>query len=254
MRTFGLTLITLLLGGAALSAQQPSNGAAAAAAVNASLDAVLGRWEQSMKSVTNLTAQLNRTTLEKAFQTTEVFEGTAKYMKPNMAILFMTKRGKPEVYEKYMCSGNYLYEFAPRDKVIRVHEMPRPKQGNVADDNLLSFLFGMKAADAKARYELTLLPSPANDRWYSYILIKPRSAADKNDFARARLVLNSTTFLPRQLWFEQPNGNEITWDFLKIDTKTELKRAEFMPPQLPRDWKMEQVRKDTPPRVIRPNR
>src|SRR5262249_46691374 len=98
-------------------------------------------------------------------------------------------------------------EYAPREKVVREHEMPKPRDGQVADDNLLSFLFGMKAEEAKKRYELTVLQPPPNDKWYYYILIKPRAKADQNDFSRARLVLYKTNFLPRQLWFEQPNKN-----------------------------------------------
>ncbi len=256
MRIYGLTLTAALLAGTTLLAQNPApRPTAADAERNArQIDAIMANWERAMNGIQALSAQLTRTTLEKTFQTTEVFEGTAKYMRPNMALLFMTKRGKPDVFEKYLCSGNFLYEFSPREKVIRVHEMPAPKQGQVADDNLLSFLFGMKAAEAKKRYEMTVMPAPANDRWYYYILVKPRTAADKNDFTRARLVLSNQTFLPRQLWFEQPNGNEITWDFIKLDPRAELNRAEFGPPAKPNGWRLEQVRKDKPaPRVIRPN-
>jgi TIGR03009 family protein len=252
MRNYGLTLITVLLAGMNLQAQQP--------AAKVGLDDILAQWERSMKGVTGLSASLTRTTLQKTFQATEVFEGTAKYMKPNLALLFMSKKNKPEIFEKYVCSGNFLYEFVPREKIIRVHELPKPKEGQVADDNLLSFLFGMKAAEAKRRYELTMLAPPPNDKWYYYILIKPRkeNQRDKNDFSRARLVLNNKTCLPRQLWFEQPNGNEITWDFVKLDVEARLKRAEFGPPPLPTGWKVVKIpldggAREGAPRVARPN-
>jgi TIGR03009 family protein len=146
--------------------------------------------------------------------------------------------------------------FAPQEKKIRVAEVPQPKQGQLADDNFLAFLFGMKAEEAKKRYEMTMLQAPPNDKWYYYILIKPRTQADKQDFAKARLVLSNTSFLPRQLWFEQPNGNEITWDFPRLVSGVALQRSEFAMPQLERGWSYErfQPQNKVPPRVARPNR
>jgi TIGR03009 family protein len=260
MRKYGLTLSVVLLANWTLCAQQTSTGTngTLTGAVKVGLDDILARWERSMKAVNGLTATLTRTTLQKTFQATEVFEGTAKYMKPNLALLYMGRKNKPEIFEKYVCSGNFLYEFVPREKLIRVHELPQPKQGQVADDNLLSFLFGMKAAEAKRRYDMTMLAPPPNDKWYYYVLIKPKTQRDKNDFSRARLVLSNTTFLPRQLWFEQPNGNEITWDFVKLDVKTPLQRTEFGPPPVPKDWKVVKIPLDKAapartPRIARPN-
>jgi TIGR03009 family protein len=255
MRNYGLTLAALLLASTAVPAQQttPATGAALDPVKNP-LDAILVNWEKAMKGVTNLTADLTRTTLDKTFQTSEVFQGKAKYLKPNLALLYMQKKNKPEVYEKFLCTGTYIYQFIPQQKIVYVHELPKSKEGKMGDDNLLSFLFGMKAADAKARYELTLLQPPPNDKWYYYILIKPKNKQDQKDFSRARLVLNRTTFLPRQLWFEEPQKSEITWDFLKLDLKTELKRTEFGPPQREKGWEWKNAPKETGPRVIRPSR
>ena len=127
--------------------------------------------------------------------------GTARYMKPNLAMLEMQERGNPQRFEKYICTGTYLYEYAPQNKQVRVHELPAPRPGQVMDDNFLSFLFGMKADEARRRYDLRLVKE---DQWYIYIEIHPRFSADKADFQRARLVLNSQTYLPRQLWFAGP--------------------------------------------------
>jgi hypothetical protein len=100
--------------------------------------------------------------------------------------------------------------------VIRIHQLPPPKPGQVADDNFLSFLFGMRAAEAKSRYQLTYVPPGPDDKWYYYIKIQPIHPADKHEFTEARLALNNKTFLPAQVWFQEPNGNEVTWDFTKV--------------------------------------
>jgi TIGR03009 family protein len=263
MHPYCLTVTAALLTGAALCAQSPAPAAAPALDPRNALDAILMRWENAMKGVNSLSVgrpggpaaqQMTRTTLEKAFQNTEVFEGYAKYMKPNLAVMVLTKRNKPAIYEKYVCTGTFLYWYVPQDKKIRVYEMPQAKDGRGADDNFLTFLFGMKAADAKKKYDLTLLPAPANDKWYSYILIKPKTEADRKDFAKARLVLNNATFLPRQLWFEQPNGNEITWDFPRLVVNgNDVQRADFAMPQLEKGWEFDRMKPKVQPRVVRPN-
>src|SRR5947199_27600 len=85
-------------------------------------------------------------------------------------------------------------------------KIPSPPPGQVSDDHFLTFLFGMKAEQAKQRYELKVT---REDQYYIYLDVTPRSPQDRSDFVRAQLVLSKESFLPRQLWFEQPNGSTI---------------------------------------------
>jgi TIGR03009 family protein len=216
------------------------------------LDRFLLRWEQEMKNVETLVAQLSRVEENKTFQTVDVFVGTARYMKPNLASLEMQKKDKPDQFEKFVCNGQMLYQYVPAQKEIRAHQLPAPKPGQVSEDNFLSFLFGMKAEEAKRRYDIKVAKE---DQWYVYLDVLPRFDADKADFQRSRLVLNKDTFMPRQLWFEQPNKDTVTWDIPKIETKVPLKREEFLVPPVPQGWNMKQVPRpidQPPPRVVRP--
>jgi TIGR03009 family protein len=239
------------------AAQTPA-GTPALDPAQARLNLLLQRWEGQMGNVQTISAQCTRTTVDKTFQTTEVFEGSAKYMKPNLAMLDLQLRGKAQVFEKYVCTGTFLYQYYLPNKEIRVYEMPAPKPGQVAEDNLMSFLFGMKAEEARRRYSLQLANE---DRWYVYINIVPRFPADKADFSRARLVLNNQTFLPRELWFMQPNGNEVKWDIPRIENGAVLNRADFTSPAVPQGWTMKRMpkqadggaRNNIPPRIVRPN-
>jgi TIGR03009 family protein len=251
MRLLFLALVGVALSSPALLGQQPP---APAPGTDPKVDEALQRWERSMSGITSLAAQCTRTKIDKSFQTTEIFEGVAKYLKDgakNLASLEMYKRGRKEIFEKIIVSGSVVYEFAPQSKVIRVHDMPKPPPGQVAEDNFLSFLFGMKASEAKRRYQLTWMPAPPNDKWYYYLDVRPREASDKADFTRARLVLTATTFLPRQLWFEEPNGNEITWDFPQVVTGAALRPQEFGQPAVPQGWQMIRVPAQGTARVIR---
>ncbi len=255
MRAKWLAVPAILMISAVLLAQQ-----AAQIPAGDKLDQLLANWEKSMTAVQSLLAYCTRTTTDKVFQSTEVFEGMAKFVKSGQAgqssraSLEMKKKGRPEIYEKFICTGTFLYEFSPQTKVIRIHELPPPKVGQLADDNFLSFLFGMKSADAKKRYKLTYVAPPADDKWYSYVKIEPIEIADKADFTEAQLVLNNSTYLPRRLWFRQSNGNEVQWDFPKMISGADIRATEFAQPALPAaDWKYVRVPRETGPRVVRPN-
>jgi TIGR03009 family protein len=212
------------------------------------LDAVLVNWEAAMKKVETLQApQCSRVENLKTFQITKTYIGIAKYMRPNMGLLYMSLKDKPEQFEEIIVNGSNVYQYAPQLKEIRAHHMPASRTG-MADDSPLFLLFGMKAVDAKARYELKLLNQ---DQYYYYLGITPRRDGDKADFRTARLVLNKDSLMPRQLWFEQPNGDTITWDLPKIESGIRLNPTEFTKPTVPPGWKMVDVPLPEQPRIIR---
>lgn len=219
------------------------------------LDWVLVKWEQSMTAIPSFEAQCKRTTVDKVFKATEVCLGTAKYLRSktdSLASLELKKAGSKKILEKYVCTGTFLYQYDPALKVVRVQDMPKAPPGQVADQNFLSFLFGMKAVQAKQRYQLRYIPPPKNDKWYYYVEIRPKNRQDRADFTRARLVLLRSNFMPRQLWFEQPNGSEVTWDFTNIEMPAKnLTVLEFQRPTVPPGWRMERVRAKSQPRILR---
>jgi TIGR03009 family protein len=199
------------------------------------LDAVLVNWEGAMKKVDTLQAlQCSRVENLKTLMVTKVYVGNAKYVRPNLGMLEMYQKDRPDNFEKIIVSGTTLYQYQPLQKEIRAHQLPPSKTG-MADDSFLSFLFGMKAAEAKARYDLKLL---SEDQYYYYLGVAPHFDQDKADFDAARLVLNKDNLMPRQLWFKQPNGDTITWDFPKIESGVRLDPNEFSKPPVPQGWKL----------------
>jgi TIGR03009 family protein len=260
MRRTGLALPALLLAAALATAQQPATAPPAppaAAPADPKLDGYLRRWEAEMQKVQSLAAQLTRVEKDQTFNATRKLSGTAYYMKvgtgptaQNLALLEMNLEGQKELAEKVVITGTYLYQYAPAAKEIRAFEIPRPKPGQVGDESVLSLLFGVPAAEANRRYDLRL---EKEDAHYIYVLVGPRDPRDRADFEQARVVLNKTTFLPRQLWFKQPNKNEMLWDIPRIDANVRLDRRAFDAPTAPPGWKLVQVPRggDVPPRVQR---
>jgi TIGR03009 family protein len=262
MRYSCLVLSSILVLCAAVRAQQPPPPPATPSLdPNNRLDSLLMQWEAKMKSIQTLKATVNREREDKVFNTRDAFKGEARYMKPNLALLDLRRVDRPTIFEKYVCTGTFLYEYNQSNREVRCHELPPPKPGQVADDNFLSFVFGMKAEEAKRRYDLQLV-GDGKDKYYYYLQIIPRDPADKADFEKAQLALTQSTLLPRMLTFVEPNGNKITWQIPLIETGIPLDRREFESPAVPKDWKLVRVPRpnnarapgsdEPPPRVVRP--
>lgn len=265
MRKWWWTLVMIGVSSPALMAQQPAappggpTQSFPPVALNPAtnrLDAILLSWEQAMKPIQAASAQCTHTVVDKVLKDTEVYEGTAHFMKPDLAILDLKMKGRPQDVEHIICTGAFVYQFVPANQIIKVFDL---KAGQSNQDNFIPLLQGMKAQDAKARYDLTLVKE---DKLYIYIKIVPRLPEDKADFREARLVLWSQTLLPRELRFVAPNGNENIWDIPKIEANPRtLNRTVFTAPKLPAGWKWEKApvlqnpapRSDVPPRVFRPN-
>ena len=212
------------------------------------LDIVLGYWQDVMSKVKALEATCVRVSKDKVFKTEESYQGKARFLKsdiPNQtsrASLELENVGNKAVFEKIVLTGPYLYEFRPSAKEIRVHDVPVPKAGEGIDHNLMSLLFGMKVEQAKKRYDISF---KGEDENYFYLQIVPLFDRDKAEFSVARLALVKKTYLPRQLYFLQANGNDVRWDLPAININKEaahLRAVDFQQPALPtREWKFVRV-------------
>ena len=270
MRTAWMTVVgCLLIGGAVLAQQpvlQPPQQPPAQDPNQKLLDGALEDWEKAMSQVLSFEMILKKTVKDKVFGGAPlVLEGRAYYLKGganqlSRASLELTKAGQPlEVVEKYICTGNYLYQYAPANKKVLVHPMPAPKAGagQVSDENFAMFMFGMKSADAKSRYHMVYdMPAGKPDPYYHYIKVQPRFKQDLEEFTIARLAILKSSNLPAQLWMLLPNNNETTFDFAKITPNVNVPPTYFAVPQLPKDWQMQQMQprpaqQPQPPSTVR---
>jgi TIGR03009 family protein len=237
MRYRWLSLTCVLLCSVAAVAQQPP--AVTLDPQNNKLDAVLVNWEKAMGGLTSFHAQVNRTGVDKVYGTVATYAGEAKYLKPNRIGLWLVNTKKDTDFERILLNGQTAYKWEPTKKEIQIHTLPKM-------ETLESMLLGIKALDAKKRYDLKLLddptPPPAGQPpYYYYIQVLPKDEQDKAEFSRARLVLTASTFLPRQIWFEAANGNETTWDFPKLATNLKIEAGEFEQPIPPKGWELRKI-------------
>ena len=228
MRYFGLVLGLVLIchesAFAQQNQQQPVQPLLGQPEANPRLDALLAQWEAKMTGIKSLKAQIARETESKAFRVKEVMVGNAYYQAPNLARLELKLPANPNKFECIVCSGQFTYQYVPEAKQIRVYDLGPAKKGQLSEDNFLSFLIGMKAADAKSRYILKLVKEDAN---YIYIEVKPRDPRDMADFSLAQLALTQKTFLPRMLIYTAGNGDVATWNIPSLEVDTGLGIAEI---------------------------
>src|SRR5258705_297578 len=97
----------LMIGAAALAQNAPIPKANVPNANDAKLDDYLTKWEQKMRDVKSLTAQLERIDKDKVLSTTTKFVGYAQYQRSgdgpsplNMAVLELKLDKKTDVAEK----------------------------------------------------------------------------------------------------------------------------------------------------------
>jgi TIGR03009 family protein len=210
-------------------------------------DYVLANWEKAISQVDSLEAECHHYIKDKTFGTQQLYVGLARYLKTttdrkSQASLELKKvvNGKYDEsqFKKYICSGNFFYEYVPELKVIRQHELPPG-----VDENVFTFIFGMKAKDAVERYDISWIPPNPNDDNYHYLLIRPKNNQQRADFQEAQISIFKKDFMVRRLQFLEPNGNEVTWDLPKVNTSVKLSPVDFqLPRSLPAGWQVEVVR------------
>jgi TIGR03009 family protein len=235
---------------AALGQQPPTPQPAGQLDPNNKLDATLVNWEKAMSGIGSLYTEVKRQTTDKVLLTIDNYTGEARYLKPNKASLYLKNDKKAADFEYLILNGQNAYKFEPSKKEIHIYPLPPAKQGQISDENFVSMLFGMKAVEAKRRYDMLLTKE---DQWYFYIQVLPRDPQDKADFTRAELVLTKTTSMPRRIWFENPNGNETTWEFTKLQPNVQLKASDFDQPTPAAGWQLKKIAPpEQGPRVVRP--
>jgi TIGR03009 family protein len=228
MRFAGFTLAALLIGVTVAAAQPPVPGAPptppplpAVGAADAKLDEHLLGWHQRMDKLQNFRFVLSLQRTDVTFKQTKPYSGVVLCMKPNYAVLRLNydadKTGTD--YEAYICDGKAVYGYNGLAKKITEYPLPDPRTNPAgATDNLmLDFLTGLKAKDAKERFEISVHKEDAN---YVYLDVKPKLAKDKSEFQQLRMALYGpnvkdpkVAYLPALVYLVKPNGDTEMWKF-----------------------------------------
>jgi TIGR03009 family protein len=209
------------------------------------LDAVLQKWEKAMSGLQSYAAVVERTTVDKALDVTEVHRGIAMLSKFDKKVgiqarfeCVSTKDSKS--FEKYIYAGADLYEYAPASNTVRHHKLAKNAKGVIEQDTFVSLVLGMTVKHVKDRFDLKPDQKAPMDG-FDYVLVEPKNAKDRADFSNARLVFDRKNQLIAQIWFRQANGKEITWNFSQMQVNVQIPAAYFEA-SIPPGWKLDVVK------------
>lgn len=267
MRPAGFTLAALLLGVAVVSGQTPPPGTpvppvpggapkaappgippgappvapalppAAPAAADPKLEAHLLGWEKTMGALANFRVELSLKRTDSVFKQDKTFTGVVLCMKPLLSVVRLNYDGDKtgNDYEAFICDGKAVYEYNGLAKTITRWKLPDPKAnpGGGTDNLMLDFLTGLKAKDAKARFDISLFKEDDN---YVYLDVKPILGKDKAEFQQLRMALygpkTKWAYLPAQVFMVKKNDDSELWKFTNPQTNipgVEEKMFQFTP-------------------------
>jgi TIGR03009 family protein len=215
--------------GAGAAARQPQ---AAPQPPGATMEQLLWDWERQSEKLKTLQVSIYRIDKTPAWNEEIHYEGLAIFQRPNLANLsfkrLKTQRdaktknlvplpdpnnpkkrlATPE--ETIICGENEVWQYLYPVKEIFVHPLAREQRQRALDEGPLPFLFNMKAAEAKARYEMKLLKE---DQKYYYVVVYPKLPADKEAFRVAQIMLDKKYLLPVRIKLDAPD-KQSSKDFL----------------------------------------
>lgn len=227
MRPLGFTLAVTLLAVTVGSAQQPGAPGVSPAQPAAppavpvaqkTLDDHLVAWERTMSNVTNFRVEIALTKTDAVFKKARKYDGVVLCMKPNFAILRLNYTNDPTKndYEAYICNGKSFFKYDGNEKSVTEYKVPPPvaNQAGGTDNLMLDFLSGLKAKEAKQRFDISLIKE---DEFYVYLSIKPVLGRDKQEFQILSMALygpkTQFAYLPARVNKLNPNGDTELWDF-----------------------------------------
>lgn len=180
----------------------------------AKLEKLLSVWETQSSRLKTLDVQIERTDKSRAFPDEEVhYFGRAILQAPNRAFLNLDKVVVNEKTNKQVrvpfsqirCTGDEVWQYKPETKQIFIYPLGKDQQQRALEEGPLRFLFSMRKADARARYQMDLLK---DEPGYYVISVLPMQQIDQESFSQALLQLESKYLLPTRIVLISPNGKD----------------------------------------------
>ena len=247
---------------APLTPEQQKAKAAEEARKRQEMDQLLVEWEKQSKKVTSLMVVFDR--IDRSVKwNDQVYQGQAILKSPDLACLEFKKaipdaNGKPkyktdatgtkvmevekEPFQRIVCTGKEVLQYEWDEKAVYIYPLDKEARQKALQQGPLPFLFNMKAADARARYGMTLLAQPQRPDDY-LIAIVPREEIDRDSFNRAFVYLNKKSFLPSMvILYPVGDKDKQEFNFTLIQPNKPIDDAYFHPPTNIPDWKI--VRND----------
>lgn len=219
---------------------------AQAAPIDPALESFLKQWELKSSKIKTLSGTHQRMVYNKVFQTEAVSKGKFFLETPDKGRIDLegVKPKKDEKSERvgpngapyrleegtgemWICTGQEIIAVDQSEKTYHIMPLPKDVQGQNIVHSPLPFLFGMKAEEAKARYDITLKGENAEK---AYLRIIPKLESDRQNYSEAQVLLEKVNYLPTAVKLIDPSSNLETlykFDGLKVNERAGILQRIF---------------------------
>lgn len=226
-------------------AQAGSNPAAVRIAPTADpsrMARLLKLWEQQSAQLKTLDVTIERTDKNPAWGEDEHYVGRALLMSPDLAWLDFQKVASKDgqliltPWERIISTGEEVWQYRCDTKQIFIYPLEKQPQKRALEEGPLPFLFNFREAEARQRYELSLMGEKEDHYW---IGIRPKLVMDQDAFSMAFVKLDKRLLLPVRIYLMAPDGKSTkNFELTKIYPNKEVMRANFQGRALGPPWKV----------------
>jgi TIGR03009 family protein len=233
-------------------AERPEPAVMQVTPVDPKLDALLKEWERKTAGIKTLHGEHFRREYNDVFQVQKQSEGEFYFESPDKGRIDIRgippksnqvankknpQNGQPFKLEAgldqtWICNGKEIVVVDPPQKQFERMPIPPEMQGNNIIRSPLPFLFGMKAEDAKRRFQMTIVDEKPE---YWLLDVVPRSKVDGQNYSQARVFLDKETYVPFAVRLVDPAGSGTT-EYLFYREKLKINQPGFLVAVGAKDW------------------
>ncbi len=216
------------------------------------LEKILLEWERQSSKIEKLVGEHQRIVYNGVFEVEKRSDGKFYYESPDKGRIDLKgmkiddaevskrvnkKSGQPYRIEadqetRWICTGKEVMNINDDEKTFEMFPLPPDLQGANIINGPLPFLFGMKAEEAKKRFEISFVAEDdpkKNNKNVVWLTARPRQMADKENFQEATIILDRTRYLPHAVKLLDPSGNmETVYNFPA--NKLHINQTSMVPP------------------------
>lgn len=240
------------------SVPQPQAPFALTPEEQAVVDRVLLDWQRMSADVKTFQCDFTRWDYDGVFgngkDPKRVINGVLRYAAPDRGFYDLDDHS-----EKWICTGDAIFEFKSELKQVREYPLPPEMRGKAISDGPLPFVFGVEADKMKARYWLRITTPAERQSTQVWIEAYPKQAKDAANFTKVDVILSFEhadgvvkKLEPYGINLVLPNGKDRTaYAFREMKTNSMLDKFNdffnvFVRPSTPFGWQ-HQVVDDTVP-------
>ncbi len=266
-----LVLVAFSASSRVLTAQEPGGREPAAKPqVSRELWTLLGQWADGSKDVKKLHGKHQRRSYDYTFGIEKLATGEFWYEAPDKGRIDVvgvkitnkmlqkrktqtrierTKEGKPfqlqsDDPERWICDGTKVFDIDDPKKEARVVNLPPENRGQGIMNSPLPFLFGLPPQDAIKRFAMTIKNDFRPTHNLVWIEATPLTRGDAQNWSKADVMLNTETWLPKDVKLVNPAGTKAThyaFQDMAVNKNGIIEKLlgeNPWDPNLPRDYKI----------------